>query len=213
MRTPPRRLAGLAPEPPPVSAVPPVPARLALPPAGPPYDDQDPSLLPPASAAALPPAGPAAPAGLDGPGASMAPDGGPDLRGAAGRDRRATPASAGAGAGLAGDPHASGWTTVLAQGLAEALAGSRAPRQLAPWTTEQARRRIRQLGPLLPSGQRPVVRRVLTSAPRRDVVEMTVIVGIGPLTRAIAVRLERAPADPGRPGRGRPWLCTAIEAA
>jgi hypothetical protein len=45
------------------------------------------------------------------------------------------------------------------------------------------------------------------------VVEMTVIVGIGPLTRAIAVRLERVPADPGRPGRGRPWRCTVIEAA
>ena len=58
-----------------------------------------------------------------------------------------------------------------------------------------------------------MVRRVLTSAPRRDVVEMTVIIGVGPRTRAIAVRLERARPSPARPGRGRPWICTVIEAA
>jgi hypothetical protein len=168
-------------------ALPPVPARLALPAAGPPYDDQGP--------AGLGPGIPAAPAGLAGPD-----DSGPDGSGPDGRPSGApVPASE--------------WTSVFAQGLAEALAGSRPPRQIVPWTTEQARRRIRQIGPLLPAGPRPVVRRVLTSVPRRDVVEMTVIVGIGPLTRAIAVRLERAPADPGRPGRGRPWLCTVIEAA
>jgi len=191
-----------------------VPARLALPAPGPPYDDQGRPGLPPGTGT-VPPGPRAVPAGLSDP------DGGPPPRGGGGPGARAGPpgrtsgaamARAG-GAGLAGDPHASGWTSVFAQGLAEALAGSRPPRQIAPWTTEQARRRIRQIGPLLPSGPRPVVRRVLTSAPCRDVVEMTVIVGIGPLTRAIAVRLERAPPDPGRPGRGRPWLCTVIEAA
>jgi hypothetical protein len=49
--------------------------------------------------------------------------------------------------------------------------------------------------------------------PRSGVVEMTVIVTIGPRVRAIAVRLEQS--DPGRPGDDRDgrWLCTAIEAA
>jgi Family of unknown function (DUF6459) len=199
-------------------ALPPVPARLALPAAGPPYDDQGP--------AGLGPGIPAAPAGLGGPDGGSGPDGsgpdgsGPDGSGpdGSGPDGSGPDGSGPDGSGPDGGPPgalvpASGWTSVFAQGLAEALAGSRPPRQIAPWTTEQARRRIRQIGPLLPSGPRPVVRRVLTSVPRRDVVEMTVIVGIGPLTRAIAVRLERVPADPGRPGRGRPWLCTVIEAA
>lgn len=86
--------------------------------------------------------------------------------------------------------------------------GSRPAGQVRPWTTEQARRRIRQLGPTLRADQRPRVRRVLTSAPRSDVVEMTVIIGIGPRVHAMAVRLERA----GQ-GRDLPWLCTAIEAA
>ena len=53
-----------------------------------------------------------------------------------------------------------GWPSQFAQVLAETLAGSRPARQLAPWTTEQARRRIRQLGPMLATDQRPKVRRV-----------------------------------------------------
>jgi hypothetical protein len=99
------------------------------------------------------------------------------------------------------------------------------------WTTEQARRRIRQIGPLLQASQRPRVHRIRTCAPRPGVVEMTVIVGIGQRVRALAVRMERdtgqgrVPAQPGRgqPGRGQPgkgqpgsqprWVCTAIEAA
>jgi hypothetical protein len=99
------------------------------------------------------------------------------------------------------------WPSRFAQALAEALAGSRPPRQVAAWTTGQARRRIAELGPLLRAGPRPVVRRVLTSEPRRDVIEMTVILGVGPRIRAIAVRLERPDRD--HPG----WVCTAIEAA
>ena len=63
------------------------------------------------------------------------------------------------------------------------------------------------------AAQRPVVRRVLTSAPCSDVVEMTVIIGIGPRTRAIAARLERAGHDHGRSGLGSRWVCTAVEAA
>ena len=58
-----------------------------------------------------------------------------------------------------------------------------------------------------------MVRRVLTSAPRPDVVEMTVVIGVGPRTRAIAVRLERAPAQPRAPRPGPAWICTVIEAA
>ena len=106
--------------------------------------------------------------------------------------------------------------------LAETLAGSRPAQQVRPWTTEQARKRIRQLGPVLQADQRPRVRRVLTSQPRRGVVEMTVIVGIGPRTRALAVRLEHAglgSVAPDRAGRAPTarepdgWVCTAIEAA
>jgi len=66
---------------------------------------------------------------------------------------------------------------------------------------------------MLQSDQRPRVRRIITSVPRSGVVEMTVIVAIGPRVRAIAVRLEQS--EPGGAGDGRdgPWLCTAIEAA
>jgi hypothetical protein len=108
------------------------------------------------------------------------------------------------------------WAEQFAQALAEALAGSRPAQQIRPWTTEQARRRIRQLGPMLAAEQRPRVRRILTSVPRGGVVEMTVIVGVGPRTRAMAVRLERAglrQAGPDGEHEDGRWLCTAIEAA
>ncbi len=117
---------------------------------------------------------------------------------------------------------AAGWPGQFAQVLAEALAGSRPAQQVRPWTTEQALKRIRQLGPVLQASQRPRVRRVLTSQPRPGVVEMTVIVGIGPRIRALAVRLEHGGPGgvaPDRGGRGRTardpesWVCTAIEAA
>ena len=124
--------------------------------------------------------------------------------------------------------------------LAETLAGSRPADQIMPWTTEQARRRISQLGPVLATAYQPRVRRVIVSSPASGVLEMTVIVGLGSHVRAVAVRLERAstrppsepsahggtrPTQPGRPWRSdnraanrRPassseWLCTAIEAA
>lgn len=100
----------------------------------------------------------------------------------------------------------------FAQVLAEALAGTRPAQQLTPWTTEQARQRIRQLGPLLATEQRPRVRRVITSAPANDVLELTAVVGFGPRVRLLAVRLEREQPRPYRPGRGR-WCCTAIESA
>jgi hypothetical protein len=127
--------------------------------------------------------------------------------------------------------------------LAETLAGSRPADQITPWTTEQARRRISQLGPMLATAHRPRVRRVIVSSPASGVLEMTVIVGLGSHVRAVAVRLERAsgqpPGEPSalggsrnaqpartdrayrpdsrgayrRPAGSAEWLCTAIEAA
>jgi Family of unknown function (DUF6459) len=211
MRTLPPQLPSSSPEPPdkfllppfpdlpapglavPGQPVPALPARLPLPAAGPAFDDQG-AAGGPASAAAGP-----------GPAPQLAP--GAAGRAGAGREARAAPQPA------AEEPGAGPWASVFARALAEALAGARPSRQIAPWTTEQARRRIQQLGPLLQDGPRPVVRRVLTCTPSPDVVEMTVIVGIGPRTRAIAVRLERARASTARPDRGRRWVCTVIEAA
>ncbi len=116
------------------------------------------------------------------------------------------------------DPAAdgSGWPGQFAQVLAETLAGSRPPRQIMPWTTEQARKRINRLSSMLAAGDRPVVRRVIASSPAADVVEMTVVVRFGSRVRALAVRLERdgpRSATPGRNARQARWLCTAIEAA
>ena len=106
-----------------------------------------------------------------------------------------------------------GWPDRFAQVLAETLAGSRPPRQLVPWTTQQALDRIQRLGPRLASAQRPRVRRVVTSLPAPDVIEMSVVVGFGERVKALAVRLER----PGPPARGERraarWVCTAVEAA
>ena len=120
-------------------------------------------------------------------------------------------------AGAAGpSPRPGDWPSKFAQALAETLAGSRPPAQLAPWTTERARSHIRKLGPLLSAGQRPLVQRVITSAPTAGVVEMSVVVGFGPRVRALAVRLERTqarPATAGHPARQARWLCTTVEAA
>src|ERR1700689_1838464 len=111
---------------------------------------------------------------------------------------------------------AAGWPSQFAQVLAETLAGSRPQGQITPWTTDQARRLIRQLGPMLAAGPVPRVRRVLASQPAEGVVEMTVVVGCGPRIRALAVRLEQD--RPHRAGRGRDTstaggVCTAIEPA
>jgi hypothetical protein len=118
------------------------------------------------------------------------------------------------------------WPSQFAQVLSETLAGSRPSSQIARWTTEQARERIRQLGPMLAASRQPRVRRVIVTSPVQGVLEMTVIVDIGSRARAVAVRLER-PAT-GRdaanpltanqtPGQARnsnaTWLCTAVEAA
>ena len=134
---------------------------------------------------------------------------------------------------------APGWQSRFAQVLAETLAGSRPPRQIVPWTTQQAREHIQRLGPRMASVQRPRVRRVVTFRPASDVMEMAVVVGFGPRVRALAVRLERSATPPlasrerstARPLLGRErersathppasqgepagrWVCTAVEAA
>ena len=112
----------------------------------------------------------------------------------------------------AAPPH--GWPHHFAQVLAETLSGARPPRQITPWTTGQARRHIERLGPALALAATPQVRRLVTFLPCADVMEMTVVLGVGPRTRALAVRLERdrlRAAPPHVPGPA--WRCTAVEAA
>ena len=171
---------------------------LAIPDSAPPYDDEV-SADAPAAAAAT---------GM--------------LARAAGAARAAGQAAGqAAGPALAGpQPRipavAPGWPGKFAQVLAETLAGARPPRQIAPWTTDRARRHIQRLGPLLAAGDQPRVRRVVTFRPAAGVVEMTVIVGVGQRVRALAVRLERdgpRPASPGRDAQAAGWVCTAVEAA
>jgi len=101
------------------------------------------------------------------------------------------------------------WPSRFAQVLAETLAGSRPPRQIEPWTTQQAREHIHRLGPRMASAQRPRIRRVVTYRPASDVMEMAVVVGFGPRVRALAVRLERSASCPpaavgGSAGPGAP---------
>ncbi|HEX6931543.1 MAG TPA: Rv3235 family protein [Streptosporangiaceae bacterium] len=118
------------------------------------------------------------------------------------------------------------WPSQFAQVLSEALAGSRPASQLTPWTTEQARTRISQLGRVLTTPSQPRIRRVIVSSPVQGVLEMTIIVHVGSRARAVAVRLERPSAEgvrsavqPDPNARRRPsppasgWVCTAIEAA
>jgi hypothetical protein len=135
---------------------------------------------------------------------------------AAAADRRAAPGQPGRSPASRGQAAPAAWPSQFAQVLAETLAGARPPGQITPWTTDQARRRIRQLGATLAAGVQPRVRRVVTSRPSAGVVEMTVIVGFGPRVRALAVRLERDTrhtASAGRPATPPRWICTAIEAA
>jgi len=106
------------------------------------------------------------------------------------------------------------WSRQFAQVIAEILAGARSPRQLAPWTTERVRDRISVLTQTLTPGQKPRIRRIVTSRPAARVVEMTVVLSFGPRSRALALRLEQLPGRlpaPGLPARPARWLCTEIE--
>ena len=125
------------------------------------------------------------------------------------------------------------WARQFARLLTEALSGARPVRQILPCTSDRARVQLRALMPLFAGGQRPRLLRVIATRPARDVIEMTVIAGLGARTRALAVRLQRAdpaerppawltPADPVGPRQvsalparpaGPRWLCTDIEAA
>lgn len=116
----------------------------------------------------------------------------------------------GSGPSPGGPPH--GWPQHFAQVLAETLSGARPPRQITPWTTGEALRRIERLGPALALGATPQVRRLVTFRPSADVMEMTVVLGVGPRTRALAVRLERDKLS-AAPSRSPNWRCTAVEAA
>ncbi len=186
---------------------------LAIPDSAPPYDDEADAGAPPTEATLAStspqPAGQVPPAGQQA--AGQPPDGQPPAgQRAAGQPQDGQPPDGQVAAA------SSCWPGRFAQVLAETLAGARPPRQIAPWTTDRARRHIQRLGPLLAAGQQPRVRRVVTFRPTADVVEMTVIVGVGPRVRALAVRLERdSPrlASPGRDAQAARWVCTAVEAA
>lgn len=108
------------------------------------------------------------------------------------------------------------WPRQFAVLLAEALAGVRPLQQILPWMSKRGSIHLHRVLPLFDNGHRPRVVRVLTTMPSFDVIEMTLIVAIGPRTRALAVRLERA-QDAEHPVRrdklAAPWLCTDIEAA
>jgi hypothetical protein len=106
------------------------------------------------------------------------------------------------------------WSRQFAQVITEIMAGARSPRQLAPWTTERVRDRISLLTQTLAPGQKPRIRRIVTSRPAARVVEMTVVLSFGPRSRALALRLEHLPGRrpaPGLPARPARWLCTEIE--
>jgi hypothetical protein len=124
-------------------------------------------------------------------------------------------AEAGRTAGLGRPPELSAaWPRQFAQVLVEILAGLRPAKQLAPWATERVRAQIDLLSRAVAEEQRPRIRRVMTSRPAADVVEMTMVVGFGSRSRALAIRFEHVPARapvPGRPARPARWLCTEIE--
>ena len=178
---------------------------LAIPDSAPPYDDELGTSQRPCQASAEPLHDGLLPDERPGRGGQVAPGGRPPQH---------QPAAAGSPARAPAAPP--GWPSQFAQGLAETLAGSRPPRQIAAWTTERTRRHIQRLGPLLAAGEQPRVRRVVTFRPATDVVEMTVIIGVGPRVRALAIRLERdgpRAASPGRDAQAARWVCTAVEAA
>jgi hypothetical protein len=117
------------------------------------------------------------------------------------------------------------WPRQFALLLAEALTGVRPVRQVLPWLSPRGTAHLRRLLPRFSGGPAARVQRILTTQPSPGVIEMTLIVTVGPRTRALAVRLTRAEPAPPRPWRGRldasaeprsaapRWLCTDIEAA
>ena len=123
-----------------------------------------------------------------------------------------TPPPTAAGSSSAADG-GQAWPRQFAVLLAEALTGDRPIRQILPWLSQRGRAHLHRLLPLFGGGQRARVQRVMTTQPSPDVIEMTLIVAVGPRIRALAVRLALA-APEQRPGwrekqpvprrRGRP---------
>ena len=162
---------------------------LVLPDLGPPFDDD------PAARAIV-----TTEAGTVGPGWSNRHGAATAATATAGTAATATGNTAATGAGAAQARADSDWARRFALLLSEALAGARPVRQILPWTTERARLQLDRLMPLFGGARRPRVLRVIVTRPARDVIEMTVVVGLERRTRALAVRLERTdPAD--QPGR------------
>jgi Family of unknown function (DUF6459) len=117
------------------------------------------------------------------------------------------------------------WPRQFAVLLAEALTGARPVRQILPWLTQRGTVHLYRLLPVFSGGQRARVQRIMTTQPSPDVIEMTLIVGVGPRTRALALRLTRVEPKPQAQWRGTlaartaesrsataRWLCTDIEA-
>jgi Family of unknown function (DUF6459) len=118
------------------------------------------------------------------------------------------------------------WPHRFARMVAEVLAGARPARQIMPWTSKRARSQFHRILPEFRSASgQPRIMRVVASYPTLDAIELSVIAGFGPRTRAFAIRLERLPADDrSRLARRLPWpdavmtasggwVCTDIEAA
>jgi hypothetical protein len=120
------------------------------------------------------------------------------------------------------------WPRQFAVLLAEALTGDRPAHQIRPWLSQRSSAHLQRLMPLFGSGQGARIQRVMTTQPTPDVIEMTLIVAVGPRIRALAVRLtlasaesrprwrENLPTRTAEPRSAPPparWLCTDIEAA
>jgi hypothetical protein len=119
------------------------------------------------------------------------------------------------------------WSRQFGVLLAEALTGARPERQILPWLSPRGTVHLHRLLPRFDGGQGARVQRILTTQPSPDVIEMTVIVAVGPRTRALAVRLARTEPTPRpqwratlptrttepQPAASPRWLCTDIEAA
>ena len=197
---------------------------VAVPGGWPPYDCDAhgtacPAAAPQADGMAMPhgeavPAMDAAPRGEGMPATGAAPPRETMPRGKAAPLRETAPRSEAAPREAAEPSLAAAWPGQFGQVLVEILAGFRPAKQLAPWTTERVRTQIDLLSCAVATEQRPSIRRVMTSRPAADVVEMTMVVSFGPRLRALAIRFERIPARPavpGRPARPARWLCTEIE--
>ena len=119
------------------------------------------------------------------------------------------------------------WSRQFALLLAESLTGARPVRQILPWLSQRGTVHLYRLLPRFNGGQGARVQRIMTAQPSPDVIEMTLIVAVGPRTRALAVRLARTEPTPPPQWRGTlpaqtpdarsaastRWLCTDIEAA